>query len=237
MSRMTWTRWGLAVAIATTTGSGAIAADHLDAPTVKTDPTSDITDLYSWNDAGRVVFVLNVSPLATTTSKFSDKVQYVIHTESKGAYGAAGTPLDIICTFAVDQKISCWVGNKDYVTGDASGTAGLSSTSGGVKVFAGLRDDPFFFNLDGFKATVSAVEGAAASLMFDAAGCPKLDAATSAALVKALSTDPNSTPPGAGAKDFFATKNVLAIVLSIDTKLLNGGGPILASWASTNKGS
>jgi hypothetical protein len=237
MPRTKWIRWGLVVAIATTTGSGAIAADHLDAPTVKIDPSSDITDLYSWNDGGKVVFVLGVSPLASAMSQFSDKVQYVIHTESSSKFGTAGTPLDIICTFAVDQKISCWIGTKDYVTGDASGTAGLTSASGAVKVFAGLRDDPFFFNLDGFKDTAATVEGAAAALTFDGAGCPKLDAATSSLLVKKLSTDPTSTPPGGPPKDFFAGKNVLAIVLSIDVKLLNGGGPLLASWASTNKGS
>lgn len=236
MPRTTWIRWGLVAAIATTTGSGAIAADHLDAPAVTTDPTSDITDLYSWNDGGKVVFVLGVSPLASATSRFSDKVQYVIHTESTSQFGKAGTPLDIICTFAVDQKISCWVGTKDYVTGDASATTGLSSASGAVKVFAGLRDDPFFFNLDGFKATAAAVRGAAGSLTFDAAGCPKLDAATSSALVSLLKSDPNSSPPGGPPKDFFAGKNVLAIVLSIDVKLLDGGGPLLASWASTNKG-
>jgi hypothetical protein len=72
--------------------------------------------------------------------------------------------------------------------------------------------------------------------MFDPAGCPTLDAATSAVLVKKLSTDPLSTPPGAVAKDFFAGKNVLSIVLSVDKKLLNAGGPTMSAWASTNVG-
>ena len=65
----------------------------------------------------------------------------------------------------------------------------------------------------------------------------RLDAATSGVLVGKLKTDPTSTPPGGVAKDFFAGKNVLSIVLSVDKSLLNAGGPILSAWASTNKGS
>jgi hypothetical protein len=220
----------------TAAASSALGADHLDGPAAQADAASDITDTYSWLDGSKVVLVMNVSPLATTTSKFSDKVQYVFHTESSAAFGMAGTKEDIICTFDAAQKISCWWGASGYLTGDASATTGLASADGSFTVFAGLRDDPFFFNLDGFNATVATVEGAAAGLMFDAAGCPKLDAATSAALVGLLGHDPNSTPPGGAAKDFFAGKNVLSIVLSISKSKLNAGGPIMSYWASTNKG-
>lgn len=234
MTKSTWMRGALALAL-TAAATTALAADHLDGPAATMDPAADITDTYAWLDSGNVVLVMNVSPLATSTSKFSDKVQYVFHTESRMAFGMPGTKVDIICTFDAAQKVSCWVGDKAYVTGDASATAGLAAGDGSFKVFAGLRDDPFFFNLDGFKDTVTTVEGAAASLTFDAAGCPALDAATSTLLVNKLKTDPKSTPPGGTAKDFFAGKNVLSIVLSVDKKLLNGGGPIMSYWASTNK--
>ena len=236
MKRMTWLKGALALSVLSA-ASWAIAADHLDAPAVSADPLADITDLYAWTDQGRVVFALNVAPLAGKDAKFSDKVQYVIHTERAAKFGSAGEKSDIICTFDAAQKISCWVGEKGYVTGDASATAGLDSADKTIKVFAGLRDDPFFFNLDGFKDTVTTVKGVAGSLKFDAASCPTVDAATSAVLVKKLSTDPLSTPPGGVAKDFFAGKNVLSIVISIDKKLLETGGPILSAWASTNKGS
>jgi hypothetical protein len=220
----------------TAAASSALGADHLDGPAPTADPAADITDTYSWVDGSNVVLVMNVSPLATTTSKFSDKVQYVFHTESSAAFGMPGTKADIICTFDTAQKISCWWGADGFITGDASATAGIASTDGSFKVFAGLRDDPFFFNLDGFNATVNAVEGAASGLMFDAAGCPALPAATSAALVGLLSHDPTSTPPGGAAKDFFAGKNVLSIVLSISKAKLNAGGPIMSYYASTHKG-
>jgi hypothetical protein len=236
MKRMTWLKGALALSVLSA-ASWAIAADHLDAPAATADPTADITDLYSWTDQGKVVFALNVTPLAVKESKFSDKVQYVIHTESAAMFGSAGEKVDIICTFDAAQKISCWVGEKGYVTGDASVTAGIESADKAIKVFAGLRDDPFFFNLTGFKDTVKTVEGAVGGLIKDAAGCPGVDTATSTLLVGKLKTDPESTPPGGVAKDFFAGKNVLSIVLSVDKKLLNAGGPILSAWASTNKGS
>jgi hypothetical protein len=232
---MTWLKGALALTVLSA-ASWAIAADHLDAPGAIADPTADITDLYTWTDQGNVVFVLNVTPLAANPgAKFSDKIQYVIHTESSSAFGKTGTKSDVIVTFDANQKASVWVGDKGYVSGDASATTGLANADGNIKVFAGLRDDPFFFNLDGFKDTVKTVEAAAGALKFDAAGCPKIDALTSGLLVKKLSTDPNSTPPAGPAKDFFAGKNVLSIVLSIDKKLLNAGGPILSAWASTNK--
>jgi hypothetical protein len=235
MKRTTWIRGAIAVALMTGV-SWAFAADHLDAPGAMMDPTADITDVFTWLDGGNVVLVLDVTPLATTMSKFSDKVQYVLHTESAATYGTAGVALDIICTFATDQKIQCWVGDKDYVTGDASAAAGLTSQSGSTKVFAGLRDDPFFFNLDGFMDTVKTVDMAAPLLTFDPAGCPKVDMVTAGTLATKLKTDPTSMPPAGPAKDFFAGKNVLSIVLAIDKKLLTGGGPYVNVWASTNKG-
>jgi uncharacterized protein DUF4331 len=235
MKRMTWLKGALALSVLSA-ASWALAADHIDAPGAIADPTADITDLYTWTDQGNVVFVLNVTPLAAAGAKFSDKIQYVIHTESAMAFSKAGEKSDIIVTFDANQKASVWVGEKGYVSGDASATTGLASADGTFKVFAGLRDDPFFFNLAGFKDTVAAVEAKAATLQFDAAKCPKLDAATSGLLVQKLSTDPNSVPPGGPAVDFFAGKNVLSIVLSVDKKLLNAGGPILSAWASTNVG-
>ena len=231
MKRMTWLKGAIALS-AFSAASWAMAADHIDAPGAIADPTADITDLYTWMDQGKVVFALDVTPLAATGAKFSDKVQYVIHTESAAAFGKTGEKVDIIVTFDAAQKASVWIGDTGYVTGNASATTGLASADGKFKVFAGLRDDPFFFNLDGFKATVGIVDGAAASLQFDAAGCPKLDAATSAALVKQLKT----ATGGGAAVDFFAGKNVLSIVLSIDKSLLNAGGPVMSAWASTNVG-
>ena len=180
-------------------------------------------------DAEKLNLVLAL-PSAGPDSMFSDAVQYVFHVESAAGFGMAGTKTDIICTFDATQKISCWVGDDDYVTGDASATTGLMSDSGMVKVFAGERDDPFFFNGSGFGATIEIVKGAAANLMFDPAGCPALDAATSMTLVNQLMSEPD----GSAAVDDF-NGNVLAIVMQVDKSLVNAGGSVLAVWGSTRR--
>jgi hypothetical protein len=231
MRRLTWLRAAAALVVAAGV-STAFAADHIDSPAAVANPPADITDVYTWMNGNNVVLVMNVGPLATTGMHFDPTVQYVLHTGSAAALLMPETAENIICTFDASQKISCWVGTDDYVSGDASATTGLMSASGKVKVFAGLRDDPFFFNLNGFKDTVAAVEAAAGGLTFDAAGCPALSAAQSTALVGMLTHTSMGTMPPA---DFFAGKNVLSIVLEIDKSLLTKGGPIMSVWASTNK--
>jgi hypothetical protein len=228
-----------AASVAMLAGTGRLArsADHLDSPATKADPTVDINDLYGWVDGSNLALALTVFPAAMagtdggTGSQFSDKVQYVIHTSSGAGFGSAVANEDIICTFNAAQIISCWLGTDEYVSGNATGTAGLASADGKFKVFAGLRADPFFFNLDGFKHTVATVESAAPSLTFDVAGCPQLDGPTAAALRSQLQTSPDGGPP----VDFFAPLNGLAIVVSVDKTLVTKGGAVVSVWASTHK--
>ncbi len=228
-------RWwvGMILAAGMVTGGSARAADHRDGPKVLMDPASDINDVYAWMsaDASKVYLAMTVFPAADAMSKFSNTVKYVFHTASAAGYGMAQTDTDVICTFDVAQKISCWVGTADYVSGDASATAGLSSTSGKVKVFAGLREDPFFFNLDGFNKVQQTVASVASMLTFNMAGCPTLDAATATSLVNQL----KQNPMGMAATDFFGSLNTLAIVLAVDKTLLTSGGPIMSVWGSTNR--
>jgi len=221
--------WLAATLIATT----ALAADHQDGAAVLTDPSTDINDVFAWTspDGTRLNLVMDVFPAATTAAKFSNVAQYVFHTTSSPAYGMpAAASEDILCTFDTSQIISCW-GGGEYLHGDASSTAGIASASGKLRVFAGVRDDPFFFNLDGFKATAAAVHNAAGSLTFDAAGCPALDATTSTALVTQLKSAPGGGPPS----DHFRGLNTLAIVVQIDKSLVTKGGSTVGVWASTNK--
>jgi hypothetical protein len=212
------------------------SADHKDAPATTADPASDINDVYTFVDGGKFVMMMTVSPFAGAGAKFSDTTKYVFHTSSGAAFGTTTKDVDFICTFDAAQKIQCWAGTDDYVTGDASkADAPLTSTSGKMKVFAGLRADPFFFNLQGFKDVVTAVEGAAAGLTFNTSGCPALDAATSTLLVNTLKEKTSAAAPTKTQEDDFATANTLAIALSVDMSLVNGGGGFVSVWASTNK--
>jgi hypothetical protein len=212
------------------------AADHADGPATTAAPAADITDVFAWmsSDKSKLYMVLDVFPAATSSSRFDPAVLYVLHTKSKASILAAGgSTLDVICQFDSAQKISCWAGDS-YVSGATAGIAdaGLTSADGHLTVWAGLRDDPFFFNLDGFKTMVGAVKGAKAGLTFDASGCPdNIDAGTSAALVSALAHDPSGNAP----QDHFKGLNVLAIVVALDASLVTRGGSTVGVWASTNK--
>lgn len=237
MHKMRYLQGASALAIIAGT-AWAIAADHLDGPNVKMDAAGDITDVYAWTANDKLTMILNVSPLATNTSKFSDAVQYALHLESSAGYGKAGTKTDIICTFDAAQAINCVLGAPggnviDFVKGDASTTNGITSDTLKMKVYAGLRADPFYFNLAGFNDAVATVKAAAGGLTFDGAGCPALDAATSTLLIGML----QGTNMGAGAaENFFGKVNVLSIVVEVDKTLVNGGGDTIAVWASTNMG-
>jgi hypothetical protein len=236
MTRRIRVRAVLGASILAATLAGALtlhAADHNDGPAAKADPTADITDVYAWmsSDKTKVNLVMDVYPNSPAGSKFSNAVLYVFHLSSSAAYGMAATETKIICGFDTAQTVTCWVGNSEVVTGDASVAAGITSASGKTRVFAGLRDDPFFFNLTGFKATASAVAAAASTLTFDTSGCPTLPAATAGALVGQLS---HGTAGAAPANDF-AGQNVHSIVITVDTALVTPGGKILGVWGSTHK--
>jgi hypothetical protein len=215
------------------------AADHRDGPAATADPSTDINDVYSWMSAdGKTVYLaMTVFPAATTAAKFSNAAVYALHTTSRATFATmTATPTDVVCTFDQAQKISCWVGadKANYVSGDASVAAGITSKNGKVKVFAGLRDDPFFFNLDGFNKARTLVMGSAASLTFNtttAPGCLTGPTAAIDAVVGALSKDTAGTAAGT---NFFKTLNTLAIVLAVDKTLLNTGGPVMSVWAGTH---
>lgn len=242
------------------------AADHRDWPLYQQEIASDITDVYAWMsaDGQKAYLVLNVQGANTgalATTKFSDAVQYNFRVNSTTAFGAAATKADnILCKFdnSTPQNFECWgpgaAGSAtEYVKDVVGNTAGKTSTSGKMKVFAGVRDDPFYFNIRGF-ADVGATVNAAAkvtgtgALTKDAAGCVNnIDAATSAALVNKLKQGGGATvapaddfgknglallPPGSGGT---TNGNILSIVVSIDKALLTTGGNIVSVWASTNR--
>ena len=225
----------------------AMAADHADGPQATSNSALDITDVLAWTDSGggKVNLIMDVVPQANkTTSTFSNAGKYVFHLTSWTAL--AGAPADsseIICTFdgSTPQKVSCWLvangATTDYASGDATALTGMASVNGNFTVFTGPRQDPFFFNLDGFKATIQDVVNAVPALMdagaFNSFGCPSLDSATVTALNTQLSTDPNTGGP---ANDHFAGFDVLSIVIQLKTSAVTSTGhTVLSVWGSTNE--
>ena len=226
-------------------GKMSLAADHLDAPATQmaANAMADITDVYAWmsTDGSKVNLVMDVSPADDGTHHFGPSTLYVFHVTSRPGFLMSGTTQNVICKFASDTSVECWVANGsttvDYVTGDPSVATGLANASGKIKMFAGRRSDPFFFNLGGFKTAVMTVEGAAAGITFNPAGCPVIDAATANVLRTQLVTPPAAQvgPCMAAQGDCFATFNVNSIVMQIDKTDLNvGSNTLLSVWGSTN---
>lgn len=218
---------GLAFAGALRLGP-ARAADHADGPAATADPTSDIDDVYAWMspDAADLNLVMTLGRDVPASFQLSDQVQYVFHTSSRASYGApAGPEFNVLCEFDRAGRASCWAGNELFVAGDASSTSGIETRDGRLRVYAGVRNDPFFFNLRGFQDVARTVGTVAPSLSFDAAGCPQLDAATAGALVRTL---------GTGRDDFLGLE-AFAIVVSIDKTLVTRNGPIVSVWGSTHR--
>lgn len=243
--KLNWKVLGLAGATVVVAGLSlarpAQSADHKDAPKTTMEQAADINDVYSWVEGNNLVMAMTVFPFAEATAKFSDKVQYVFHTTSGAAFGPGTGSANVICTFTTAQIASCWIGaaaDGDYVTGNASAAAGITSASGKTKVYAGRINDPFFFNLTGFKdATVKVEAYPAAALAFNSQGCPTgVTQAISATLTDTLKETASTANPARAVTDDFATAQGLVIVVQVDRALLTKGGPTVSVWASTNRG-
>jgi hypothetical protein len=217
---------GLLIAAMLAAGSAG-ASDHLDTPTVTTNPRADIADLYAWtaSDGRRLNLVMTI-----VGDGLSENVDYIFHVDSGKAFGATTESVTIACRpTATPSFIDCRTGDLDRALGDASGEQGLAGAQHRLRVFAGRRDDPFFNNVRGTRA---AYEVAAKALREgatrDGAGCPRFDSAT----VQAIRTQWRHTTGGPAA-NLLAGWTPASLVVSVDLPVVTRGGPILAVWATT----
>ena len=135
---------------------GIWAADHLDSPTVSASGATDLTDVYAYstNDSRKTVLIANVNPgagvLPNSTTSFGTGVRYNITVDTNGD---AAPDLTYLVRFTAGnpQGVTIWRNGKLW----GSGTTGQPIVlTGGTKLWAGLRDDPFFFDLDAFKGSI-----------------------------------------------------------------------------------
>ena len=204
------------------------ASDHLDTPTVIADPAADIGDLYAWtsSDGRRLNLVMDI-----VAHQFSNRLQYVFHVDSGQQFGETKASTTIICRFDVANNVECWAGNRDYVHGDAHSPAGLESEKHTFRIFAGLRDDPFFNNVRGTREAYN-VAGAAlkSGTSVDGAGCPNFNPATALAVL-----DTWRHTSGGPAMNFLAGWKTSAIVISIDLDMVKAGGKLAAVWGTVHR--
>ena len=145
----------------------APAADHLDPP-ARTNPNSDTTpdfaadiaDLYVTHDAQNMVFTVTFGgPAATELPAMYDAdLRFTISVSNR----APRTVTDIPIEFQFGQENGApdgaWgirVRNVPGVEGDIIGSVERIVERDGARVFAGLVDDPFFFDSQGLTDTRS----------------------------------------------------------------------------------
>ncbi|MEE9374324.1 MAG: DUF4331 family protein [Saprospiraceae bacterium] len=221
-----------------TIGLVLFAADHIDAPAVGSLSTgstiADITDFYAFespSNSDNYVFICNVSgltaPSATADVSFDDDVMYEFNIDNDGD---AVEDLVIQAIFR-DNKVFTYgavtpentglmsniaVGNTKIETDISTyGSDPSVGSSGGVQIFAGPRDDPFFMDFFRF---VDIVNGAGSAL-----GLSVPDPMDGTAYPTAFKTD---------AVDTFAGTNVLSIVIEVPKSSL-GSSTIFSSWVES----
>jgi hypothetical protein len=138
--------------------TAAMAADHAEAPGSSADPAADITDFYAWNTAdGKIVAVLDYSPLMAIgdADVYDADVLYTVHVDNDGDNVS---DVDVLVRFGQKSDGSWGVQVADLPGGSAVVSGAVDTVidaGGGLSVYAGLRDDPFFFDFQGFLDTLS----------------------------------------------------------------------------------
>jgi hypothetical protein len=149
-----------------------IAADHIEAPAVQ-GGKSDITDFYVFqgSNTDNMVFVANVqgliTPTAISSASFDENVMVEFNIDNNGdnkedlviqaiprngkmyffgpvAPGTPGTSSTV--------KTASQIGSVDIT---AYGSSAVVASLNGVNMFAGLRDDPFFFDFGQYSAIIA----------------------------------------------------------------------------------
>lgn len=175
-----------AILLAVAGGAYMYAADHIDAPAV-TGPNSaslaaDITDVYAFQSpsaSNNLVFVCNtqglLSPTASASAQFANNTMFEFNIDNTGdnvedlviqcliqngklrVYGPAapaqaGTSSTVLTNAPrVETDVTTYANSK-------SGNLSIGTGNNGVKIFAGLRDDPFFFDLARFREILAGTQ-------------------------------------------------------------------------------
>lgn len=212
----------VALAAFSVIGLPAQGADHKDGPRTTADAKADINDVYVFrspeNDEN-VVFAVTVNPLTppaqNTSATLDPSVSYNLHVDQDDDLVA-----DITATFRFTGNTFTVSGlGAEPISGQVTplsatqDVAPVVNTSGAIRVFAGLRDDPFIMDLAGIRAFLADPQ-------------PPVNGVR---------------PAGQTPVDAFGGTNVSMIVLEVPVTAVTGGGSsdsgTIRAWSSTARGS
>ena len=225
------------------------AADHLDGPLVTNDARLDLTDVYAFRTSPTgTAIVLNVNPLTSPADSeaarfrrgglYEIKIDTNLDAKADIAYRIKfGTPTNysdgtnrqtyrVLRATGAAARRTEWSGTEvaKGVTTRYGHEVKSFAVDGGGKVFAGPRDDPFFFDLVGFKHLKSRILNGQLDLGMagDTANCDLADDDADANLLSCFT-----------GTDTFAGTNVSSIVLNLPNSKLGGTGKTVGIWATT----
>jgi hypothetical protein len=239
LSRFPWRHAALLTALLVAGAAGvlryAAASDHQDTPEVELSPRLDINDVYVFpgSSPDRLVLAVTTSspltPAGSANASFDPDILYQIKVDNTGD---AVEDLVIQFTFegtGTSQHVAMrgpatptQTGARTTLVDVAPTLRGAINTvlgdAGGVQLFAGLREDPFFIDLEQFFKILPDRRPVTGPL--SKVG-PKAEASA-------------FRDPGI---DFLAGINALAIVVELPEALLLGGGadPQIGVWATTSR--
>jgi uncharacterized protein DUF4331 len=193
------------------------AADHSDAPASALDPSADITDVFVFRkDAGKLVGVIAFGGTPAPkprvdgpTGRFDPDVLFTYNIDTN----RDGNP-DRQIHFRFGQNgLGAWGLEAENLPGSGyryvfGPVEQVNTTPNGLRFFAGLRDDPFFFDFQGFTATLASFGDASApdgSFQFD------------------------------NTRDSFAFRNLTAIVFEMDETAATLGSSEIRVWATSGR--
>jgi hypothetical protein len=219
----------IAAGVAALSGTLAItrnssASDHQDTPEVELSPRMDMNDVYAFPGASadRIVLVMTTSspitPAQSGSASFDPNLLYQFKIDNTGdgvedkviqvTFSGTGTSQQMTVRGPVAPATTGTM--NTLVSSGSSLTGGVNTNLGNaasLQAFAGIRDDPFFLDLEQFFRIVpdrKPVSGALSQL-------PDQPTAS-------------SFRPAGQAVDYLRGINALGIVLEMPTAMLTDGG-------------
>jgi hypothetical protein len=225
--------FAFAIAISAAT---LFASDHQDTPEVELSPRMDINDVYAFPGASadRIVLVMTTSspitPAQSGSASFDPNLLYQLKIDNTGdgvedrvlQFTFTGTganqqiqirgPIAPSATGMVNSVVDA----NPSLTGDVNSNLGSAS---GMQVFAGLRDDPFFLDLEQFFRIVP-------------------DRKPVSGPLSQLPESPSASAwrPVGQAVDYLRGINTLAIIVELPVSMLTAGGqPKIGVWGTISR--
>jgi hypothetical protein len=216
-------------------------SDHQDTPLVEQNPSQDMTDVYAFpgSQPGRIVLVMNsrafLTPAETGNASFDPNLLYQFKIDNTGdakedkviqvTFTDSGRGQQVEVRGPVAPPVQGAMGNTVANIGPAvSGAINtvLGSPSS-MQVFAGPRDDPFFFDLE-----------AAFCILPDRK--PVGGPLSQPCALQANPTPPFFFRPAGQAKDYVLGFNVMSIVIELPSNLIENGAPgKLGIWGTISR--